>query len=105
MEFTLAERFVLQSALPEKGTLLTLKVLEKLRMDLAPSEEEIKKYGITLEENGVRWSKGTEEVKEIEVGSAVLDVIKERFKELDKEKELTMQHLPVLEKLAIVSFE
>ena len=102
MKLNLFERLMIQQILPQEGNFATLKILNSLKMSLAPSEDEYKEYNIrTVEENGaskIIWDiRGTEE-KEIEIGEKASDIIKNSLLELDKSAKLKPEHLSICEK-------
>lgn len=97
MKLSVKERVVLLSVLPAQGDLTTLKIIRKLREDLSFSEEEHKELKITqVGENGIRWER--EISKDVEIGEKANDVIVNAFKDLDKKKQLHMDHVDIYEK-------
>ena len=96
MKLSLAERFAIQKSLPKEGSFTTLKILNSLRMSLAPSEEEIKEYNIREEDGRIYWTELEE--KEIEIGEKATDLIVEALKTLDKSNKLTNEHFTIYEK-------
>jgi hypothetical protein len=92
------ERFTIQRILPQEGNFATLKVLNTLKMSLAPSEEEHKKYEIKTEEGLITWNQLGKEESEIEIGEKATDLIIESLKKLDESKKLTNEHFSIYEK-------
>ena len=98
MKLNLIERLSILQILPQEGNFVTLNVTRKLQESLAPTEEEIKEYGIAQEGTQVTWNeKGTKE-KELEIGEKATDIIVESLEKLDKDKKLTSQHISIYEK-------
>jgi len=95
---TLSERLSILSILPTKGDFVTLKVLNKLKMGLAPSEKEIKEWGINqdIENKLVHWEKNVE--AEIPVGEVATGIIVDSLRDLDKSKTLPIELFEIYEK-------
>ena len=68
MKLNLLERFVIQKILPREGDFATLKILNSLKMALAPSEEEFKEFGIKDQDGLISWNEKGKEEKEMELG-------------------------------------
>lgn len=101
MEFTVKERMVLLYILPKEGDYKTLKILRVLREELSFSEEENKKLNFRQEDNRILWSEEGEKgigAKNIAVGETAKNIIVEKFNELDKNKKLNEDNLPLYEK-------
>lgn len=105
MLLTLPERFQTMMVLPDAGNFATLKILRKLREALAPSEKEVEDFGITTEENQIRWNPekvldadGKHRTAEIEIGKKATSIIVEALEKLDVTKKLTAQHFSIYEK-------
>lgn len=98
MKLSLFERFTIQNILPQEGSFLTLKILNSLKLSLAPSEEEIKEFEIKPEGNLLTWNKKGKEEKEIEIGEKATDLIVDALKDLDKKAKLTNEHFSIYEK-------
>lgn len=96
----MGERYVLLfDVLPERGDFTTLKIVNDLRMQLAPSEKDIKEFEIKTEGNSVKWNtKGIDTYKEIEIGEKGEDIIISRLKEINDKKELSGKHYSLYEK-------
>lgn len=94
------DRFVLLNILPPEGDISTIKIVHRLRMDLAPTEKELKDYKITQQEQQVVWDDAMEKkrgAQEKKIGPKAYIMIEEQFKKLDKEKKLTEGHLATYE--------
>lgn len=102
MKLNILERLLLVNVLPEKGNAVTLRIVSQLRERLSFTEQDIEKYGITVEGEAVRWDpeKGQEEV-EIKIGAVAQRTIVDALTELDKNEDLEMQHLSLLDKFGI----
>ena len=96
MKLSMRDRFVLLNILPPEGDIATIKIVHRLRQDLAPTEQEFKDYKITQQESQVQWDDGMEKKKgpqEKKIGLKAFRLIEEAFEKLDKEKKLTEGHL------------
>ena len=96
MKLLMRDRFVLLNILPAEGDISTIKIVHRLRMDLAPTEKELKDYKITQNEGQVMWDDAMEKkrgAQEKKIGPKAYIMIEEQFKKLNDEKKLTEGHL------------
>ena len=96
MKLSMRDRFVLLNILPPEGDIATIKIVHRLRQDLAPTEQEFKDYKITQNEGQVMWDDNMEKKKgpqEKKIGPKAFMLIEGAFEKLDKEKKLTEGHL------------
>lgn len=97
------ERMVVSNLLPNRASFTTWKIVNELRTELAPTEDELKTLNIrpATDGNGVtgNWDKVPE--KEIVFGDMALKIIKEALQELDKKGELTENQISVYEKFVV----
>ena len=98
MKLNLFERFIALGILPKEGNFVTLKIIQNLKMSLAPSQEEITEFEIKQDGVNTSWNDKGKEDREIEIGEKATDIIIEALKKLDKEKKLTEQHYTIYEK-------
>jgi len=101
MKLSMRDRFVLLNILPPEGNISTIKIVHRLRMDLAPTEKELKDYKIQQQDKQVVWDDAMEKkrgAQEKKIGPKAFMMIEEQFKKLDKEKKLTEGHLQTYEK-------
>jgi hypothetical protein len=102
-KLTINDRFTLASLMPEQTSFMNLKVIEKLRGEIVPTEEELLKHGATVDEAGnVSWSPSvllTFPMKDCEVGEIASRLAAVRMKEMDKADPplLGMQHVRLYE--------
>jgi hypothetical protein len=98
MELKLLDRFLLLKALPKEGTFATLKIVQKLKADLALDEGEYEEYEIKEEDGNIAWNPEKDLGKEIPIGERATDIIVMTLRKRDKDGALTEQELPVYEK-------
>ena len=98
MKLNVFERFITLGILPKEGNFVTLKIVQNLKMALAPSQEEIDEFEIKQDGVNTSWNLKGNEDREIEIGEKATDIIIESLKSLDKEKKLTEQHFTLYEK-------
>jgi hypothetical protein len=101
MELTMMDRFMLLKYLPKEGGFATLKIVQTLKTNLAPSEEEHKDLSIVenQETGNVTWNPEKGAIpKEIAIGEKATDIIVMSLKKADKDGALVEQALPVYEK-------
>ena len=100
VSLNLFERIVVMGLLPAEGNFATLKIVNELKMELAPTEEEFKKAGLSaLESGGIQakdWLAVPE--KEITLGETAEGIIVKALKKLDKESKLRAEHMTVYAK-------
>ena len=107
VELTLFERFIVLGLLPPKASFTTMRIIQELQMELAPTNEEheaaglidnLRTGGITVDpEKG--WNKV--EPKEIAFVDVVKKLIVDALEKLDKEENITAQHMSVYIKFII----
>lgn len=96
MKLLMRDRFVLLNILPQEGDVTTIKIVHRLRMELAPSEKELKDYKIQQKEGQVLWDDAVEKKRgpqEKKIGPKAYIMLQEAFKKLSDEKKLTEGHL------------
>ena len=96
MKLSMRDRFVLLNILPPEGDIATIKIVHRLRQDLAPTEQEFKDYKITQKEGQVMWDDTMEKKRgpqEKKIGPKAFMLIEEAFEKLNKDKKLTEGHL------------
>ena len=91
---------VVLALLPAEGNFATLKIVNELKMELAPTEEEFKKAGLSaLESGGIQakdWLAVPE--KKLTLGIVAESIIVNALKKLDKEMKLRAEHMTVYAK-------
>ena len=99
MKLNLSERFEVLRLLPEQGNFATLKIVSDMRTNLAPSEDEHKKFCIQQQGDQILWdsAKGAEAV-EIPIGEKATDIIVDALKKLDESGTMTARHMSLYEK-------
>lgn len=98
MKLSALERLVILGTLPKEGSYATLKILMNLKMSLAFTEEEIKKWGIVsdLAKNQTAWKTNGE--TEIPIGEKATDIIVDALKKLDQQNKLPAEAMSAYEK-------
>jgi hypothetical protein len=97
MKLSVGERVRLLGILPEKGNILTLKIVQSLHADLSFSEKELKDWEITATEDRIQWNQKAKE-KEIEVGDTAKEVVATTLKSLDEKDELAVPDIALWDK-------
>lgn len=99
MILTIMDRLQLLQLLPEKGDLLTLRIIREAKESLSFSDEDHKEIGFTTKEDGnVVWELEKDPNKDIELSQHAFDMIKDELKRLNDTKELTLSQLEIYEK-------
>lgn len=99
-KLTIGERFALLSILPEKGGLATAKLVRDLRDKLLPNPVELKKVNVREDpETGqIVWDGEKDTGKNFSFAGFETKLIVEKLQKLDKEEEVSVQHIPLFEK-------
>lgn len=100
VKLTLFERFVTMSLLPPEGNYMTLKIIQDLQMELAPSEEEAVLAGLFPVEGGGTDAEDWDAVppKEVVFGDIAKGLIVDALTKLNDKEKLTQQHMTLYEK-------
>jgi uncharacterized protein YjaG (DUF416 family) len=85
----IGERIRLLNILPEKGNILTIKMVRQLREALSLSEEEHRDNNVVIQEDRVSWNLDFPD-KEIEFNDLARELIAKVLKELNEKDELTV---------------
>lgn len=100
MQFNVQERLLLLNSLSTvQGNLATLRIVRDLQQELGLSEEEHKAINLRQENGRVFWDEGKIPAKEISFGPAGLDAALSMFQHMDKTEKLTIEYLPLYERL------
>ncbi len=97
MKLDVGERIRLLGILPEKGNLLTLKIVSALRDDLSFSEKDHKDFKIVVKMDRITWADKAKK-KDVKIGDQAKEIIVKSLKELDAKEELTLPDVPLWEK-------
>ena len=98
MELTILERLNLLGILPAEGNFVTQKVLQRLRLAVGFSEEDIAKHNIVVTDTNVRWDSENEEPVNIPIGKVARAEIIKALEKLDKDGKVGARHLTLFEK-------
>ena len=98
MKLSVHERLLLLNLLPPKGDFTTLKLLRLAKEELSFSESENKSLNFQQNDEMLTWNEKANMDKEVNIGDTITEVIKKELKKMDKEKELTEQHISIYEK-------
>lgn len=99
VQLTIAERLQAVSALPEKGGIVTLRVVQGLRDSLALTPEEITSWSVTQGEDGlISWSEDVDPTAEIEFSPPAVELIKDTLRKLESSGELHINQMTLFEK-------
>lgn len=96
MLLSLKERILLLNILPAEGNIITLRIMQDLRRNLAPTEEEIKSVNLRTVDDKILWDNDFE--VEVPIGEKATDVIVDSLKKLNRENKLTVQHISLYER-------
>jgi len=98
MNLSVLDRVIVLTILPKEGNFATLRILQDMRMALAFTEDELKKFNLEVnDETGQTTWEGDEEV-EFPIGEKATDIVVQAFKNLDKNKKLQVDMMATYEK-------
>ena len=100
VSLNLFERIVVMGLLPAEGNFATLKIVNELKMELAPTGDEYKKAGLSDMGKGGIQAKDWLAVpdKKFTLGETAEGIIVKALKKLDKEMKLRNEHMTVYAK-------
>ena len=88
------ERMVLVSLLPKEANFANWKIINDLRIELSPTEEELAILDMkAAPEGGINANWGAVPVKEITFGEAAEKIIADALKDLDSQEKLAPEHV------------
>ena len=99
MELNILERLMLGSILPQQGDIVSLKIVQDLRMALAFTEEEVADYEINNEDDRVVWNpEASEYSREVPIGPKAMTLIVGELEKRNEEKTLVADFISLYEK-------
>lgn len=93
------DRVLILSILPQKGNIVTMRIVSEFQAEVGFSDKEIRDWKIKQTETGVVWDGSKSSAKEFKIGESIISVLKEQIKELDEKGEIVPQHLELIKKL------
>jgi len=97
MELTIAERLVLLNIIPVEGNYVTAKILQRLRLAVGFTEEEVEKWNMVVSEEKVEW-KDEAEPTNIPIGKVARAEIVKALEKVDEAGKVNAQHFTLFEK-------
>jgi hypothetical protein len=100
MKLNVLERIVGLEVIDEykEGNFITFKLIAKLRLKLAVSEEEEKLFDLRVEDGKYLWNAKGQEATELELTDGETKLIKDQLAKIDEENRLCERHLSLYEK-------
>lgn len=98
IKLNIPERYILINMLPEKGNFATLTTIEGINALLYPTEDEVKKYEIKIDDRNINWSESAIEPVELEFTDSQVEFVNNLFEEMSKKEELTYRHFIISKK-------
>jgi len=89
MELTVGNRLRLLNILPQKGNIVTLKIVDEARKKLALSAEEIEKFNVEIKADRATWDEKALPV-DIELDAIIEEMIRQKLELLNQEDALTI---------------
>jgi hypothetical protein len=88
MELNVLERIQLLQYLPREGDIVSLRILQTLRLSIGFTEDEIKKFELKTDEETNLTTWDNDEKVDIPIGEKATDLIVDAFKKMNAEKNL-----------------
>ena len=98
MNLSVLDRLLLLGLLPAEGTILTLRIVRKLREDLSFSEQELVDLKLKQDEGRVTWEQEHAADKTVELGPKATELIVKALTDLSESGKATAQHLALFDK-------
>ena len=99
MELTVFDRLILLNVLSAiEGDITTLRILRELKEGLSFGEKEHEALQFHQEGGQMRWKAEAAEVKNVTMGDVARGLVAGRLKELNTQKKLREEHIPLYEK-------
>lgn len=98
MELRIKQRVVLLNVLNEvTGNIAEIRILGELRSALSFSEDEHVEFEIQEGGGQMAWNGEKDRAAEIEMGEVARWIIADRLRELDRQRQLTADHLEIID--------
>lgn len=101
IELTVTERLGLLALLPREGNLVTLRIVQQLRMDLSFSEEEHEALQFREADEQIIWNPEADVAKTVSFGAKAMQVVQEKLAELSEAGKLRVEHLSLCDKFSL----
>jgi len=99
MELTILERLMLGSILPQQGDIVSLKIVQDLKLAVAFTEKEIADCEIDHKDDRITWNPEAEEyLKEIPIGPKAMTLIVGELEKRNEEKVLVADFISLYDK-------
>ena len=100
MEYQLGvkDRLVLLAILPSESGLASIRIINDMRLSLAPSEAEFNDLQMEQVDENLRWNQTAEEAigpRAFEIGAKGQEIIRKALEKLDKDEKLVADHLGI----------
>lgn len=95
MKFKILDRILLLNLLPQQADIVTLRIIKDIKERVELSAKEMEEVKMEQVEASLKWSPEKDISKEIELSEVETKLIKEKLKEANDNKKLTLQHVPL----------
>ena len=99
MKLTVKERIVFASLFPKNYNLVEGTLIKDIKKKVEMTQEELKDYEVKSLGNQITWNADKTKEKDIVFTDMEIDFLKERIKELDKEKKLSDDNIDLAQKI------
>jgi hypothetical protein len=99
LKMNVKDRLVLQSILPQQGSMLTMTIVQEVQDKIKITSDEISKLNMKETKQGITWDAEKKIELELELNDSIKKVLKESAQKADKEEKVTTENLSLIQKL------
>ena len=99
LKLNIKDRLTMSSILPKEGSIISMTVTKDVMDKVKLSQAEMTKVGLKNSPTGLSWDDKADKGKTIEFTSAELEVMRGQITLLDNQKKITLELLPLCEKI------
>ena len=99
VKLNIPERYWLIQAIPQRSNFKTMSILESLTKVLYPSEVEVEKYGIEVQEDKIVWNEDAIQPVELELTEKQIEILTDEFKIRSEKDDLNFNQYLLYKKL------
>jgi len=97
-ELNMPDRLQILNILPKEGNIVTLRIINNLRMNLSPTAAEIEEFKIEQVPEGVKYTTSALVPKPFEFLKIEVDTIQKALKDLDTKQKLPIEMIGIYDK-------
>jgi len=102
MKLGVKDRLMLLGCIPQRGDILTLRIVQELQRKLGLSEKELKLLKVVQNDGNIAWDQKAETkmgLVEVPIGEKAKELIATQIKAMSDQEGLVLDHLAIIDKL------